>query len=74
MRKISFCAAGIAVLLILIGVGTWIGVGTSTSTNALAGSTVSPIDMMTTAQGLPTSHYDDYSMVFDLSYQPTSGL
>ena len=30
MRKISFCAAGLAVL-ILIGVGTWIGVGTLSS-------------------------------------------
>jgi len=64
MRKISVCAAGAAVL-ILIGVGTWIGVGTGTSTPALAASTIDPSAMMTTATGLPTSHYDDYSVVFN---------
>jgi len=35
MRKISFCAAGVAVL-ILIGVGTSIGLGIGTSTPAAA--------------------------------------
>ena len=64
MRKISFCVAGVAVL-ILIGVGTWIAVGTGTSTPALAGSTIDPLAMMTSAKGLPTSHYDDYSVVFN---------
>ena len=64
MRKISFFAAGVAVL-ILIGVGTWIGVGTGTSTPALAGSTIDPFAMMVSAKGLPTSHYDDYSVVFN---------
>jgi hypothetical protein len=53
MRKISFFA----------GVG--IGVGTWTSTSALAGSTVDPFAMMTSAKDLPTSHYDDYSLVFN---------
>jgi len=62
MRKISFFA-GVAVL-ILIGVGTWIGVGTGTPT-ALAASTVDPFAMMTNAKDLPTSHYDDYSVVFN---------
>ena len=63
MRKISFLA-GVAVLF-LIGVVTWIGVGTSTSTTALAASTVSPLEMMMTAKDLPTSHYVDYSVVFN---------
>ena len=64
MRKISFCTAGLAVL-ILIGVGTWIGVGTLTATSVFAGSTVDPLAMMMIAKDLPTSHYDD------LSYQPS---
>ena len=64
MRKISVCAAGVAVL-ILIGVKPWIGVGTGTSTPALAASTVDPSAMMMGAKDLPTSHYDDYSVVFN---------
>ena len=64
MRKISFCAAGVAVLF-LISVGTWIGVGKGTSTPALAASTIDPFAMMTSAKDLPTSHYDDYSVVFN---------
>jgi len=64
MRKISVCAAGVAVL-ILIGVGTWIGVGTGTSTPAFAASTISPLEMMMTVKDLPTSHYNDYSVVFN---------
>jgi hypothetical protein len=63
MRKISFFA-GVAVLF-LIGVGTWIGVGTGTSTPALAASTIDPFAMMTIAKDLPTSHYVDYSVVFN---------
>jgi hypothetical protein len=34
-------------------------------TNALAGSTVDPLAMMTSAKDLPTSRYDDYSVVFN---------
>ena len=52
-------------MLILIGVGTWIGVGTGTPTTALAASTVDPFAMMAGAKALPTSHYDDYSVVFN---------
>jgi hypothetical protein len=62
MRKLSFLAVAV---LILIGVGTWIGVGTGTPTTALAASTVDPFAMMTSAKDLPTSHYDDYSIVFN---------
>ena len=56
MRKISVCAAGVAVL-ILIGVGTWIGLRTKTWTPALATtSTVDPFAMMTSAKDLPTCY------------------
>ena len=64
MRKISFCVAGVAVL-ILIGVGTWIAASTGTSTPALAGSTIDPLAMMMSVKNLPTSHYVDYSVVFN---------
>jgi len=64
MRKISFCVAGVAVL-ILIGVGTWIAVGTGTSTPALAGSTIDPLAMMMSVTNLPPPHHVDYSVVFN---------
>ena len=62
MRKLSFLAVAV---LILIGVGTWIGVGTGTPTIALAASNVDPFAMMAGAKALPTSQYDDYSVVFN---------
>ena len=62
MRKISFFA-GVVAALVLVGVGTWIGVGKGTSTKAFAGS-ADPSAMMTSATGLRTSYYDDYSVVF----------
>ena len=61
MRKISLFA-GVVSVLVLIGVGTWIGVG---STTALAASTIDPFAMMVSAKDLPTSHYVDYSVVFN---------
>jgi len=64
MRKIVVFAAGVATGVV-IAVGTWIGVGTITTTSAFAGSTIDPLAMMTGAKGLPTSHYDDYSLVFN---------
>jgi hypothetical protein len=64
MRKISLFAAAVAVL-VLTGVGTWIGVGTGTPTAALAGSAIDPSAMMTSAKDLRTSHYHDYSLVFN---------
>jgi hypothetical protein len=64
MRKISVVAVGVAVLF-LFSVGTWIGVETGTPTRALAASTIDPSAMMTSAKDLPTSHYDDYSVVFN---------
>jgi hypothetical protein len=63
MRKISVFA-GVAVSF-LIGVGAWIGVGTWTSSSALADSTVDPFAMMVSAKNLPTSHFVDYSLVFN---------
>jgi hypothetical protein len=61
MRKISFFA-GVAALFLI---GTWIGVGTWTSTTALADSTIHPLAMMMSIKDLPTSHYVDYSVVFN---------
>jgi hypothetical protein len=61
MRNIGLLvAAGAA--LVLIGIATWVGVRTFSPTSALAGSTVIPSAMIG-AKGLPTSHYDDYSLV-----------
>ena len=65
MRKISLFA-GVVAVLVLIGVGAWIdGAGTSISTPALAASTIDPYAMMVSAKDLPTSHYVDYSVVFN---------
>jgi hypothetical protein len=64
MRKISVFCAGVAVL-ILLSVGTWIGLGTAIPTTALAASTIDPSAMMASAKDLPTSHYVDYSVVFN---------
>ena len=61
MRKISIFATA----LILIGVGAWIGVGRFSLTTAFAGSSIDPFAMMTAAKDLPTSHYVDYSVVFN---------
>jgi hypothetical protein len=62
MRKTTLFVAAVAAL-VLIGFGAWIGVRTLTPTGALAGSADQPPVMMTGAKGLPTSHYDDYSIV-----------
>jgi hypothetical protein len=64
MHKAILFAAAVTVL-VLTGVGTWIGVGTGTPTAALAGSTIDPSAMMTSAKDLPTSHFHDYSLVFN---------
>jgi hypothetical protein len=64
MRKIILFAAGVATGIV-IAIGTWIGVGTITTDSALASSTaVDPLAMTTSMKDLPTSHYDDYSVVF----------
>jgi hypothetical protein len=64
MRKIILFAAGFAAGVVLL-IATWIGVGTVPPTSALAGSTaVDPFAMTTGVKDLPTSHYDDYSVVF----------
>ena len=54
----------IAALLILIGLQTWT-VPTTHAFVAVAG--INPSEMMTTAKNLPTSHYDDYFVVFNRS-------
>ena len=61
MRKIALFAAALAAL-VLISVGTWTGVRTL-PVSAIAGSTVHA-SAMTGTKGRPTSHYDDYSLVF----------
>jgi hypothetical protein len=58
MRKISLFAGVVAVLVL-------IGVGTGPSTSALAASTIDPYAMMVSAKDVPTSHYVDYSVVFN---------
>jgi hypothetical protein len=64
MRKITLFVAGV-IVGVMISVGTWIGVGTMITTTALAGSSLDPFAMMMGAKDLPTSHYDDYSLVFN---------
>ena len=60
MRKIGYFAA--AAVLILIGLATW----TVPTTQAFVASAgVDPLGMMITARDLPTSHFDDYSVVFN---------
>jgi hypothetical protein len=64
MRKIILFVAGVATGVV-ISIGTWIGVGAIAPTTALADSTMDPLAMMTGAKDLPTSHYDDYTLVFN---------
>ncbi len=62
MRKISLIA--VAAVLILIGVGVEAGAWSVSTAGAHAASTgIDPSGLMT-AKDLPTSHYDDYSLVF----------
>jgi len=60
MRTIGYLVA--AAVLILIGLGLW----TVPTTQALVPSIgIDPLTMMSTATNLPTSHYVDYSLVFN---------
>ena len=60
MRTIGYFAA--AAVLILIGLGLW----TVPTTQAFVPTVnVDPMAMMSTATNLPTSHYVDYSLVFN---------
>ena len=60
MRTIGYFAA--AAVLILIGLGLW----TVPNTQAFVPSIgIDPLTMMSTATNLPTSHYVDYSLVFN---------
>ena len=63
MRIVLFVAGVTAG--VMIGIGIWIAMATMTPTSALAGSTVDPSAMMAVAKDLPTSHYVDYSLVFN---------
>jgi hypothetical protein len=64
MRKITLFVAGV-IAGVMISVGTWFVVGTMTPSTALAASNVDPFAMMAGAKALPTSQYDDYSVVFN---------
>jgi hypothetical protein len=60
MRTIGYFAA--AAVLILIGLGLW----TVPTTQAFVPTvSVDPMAMTSTATNLPTSHYVDYSLVFN---------
>jgi len=60
MRTIGYFVA--AAVLILIALGMW----TVPSTQALVPSVgIDPTAMTSTITGLPVSHYDDYSLVFN---------
>jgi hypothetical protein len=63
MRKIILFVVGVATGVV-ISIGTWIGVGAIAPTTALADSTMDPLAMTAGMKDLPTSHYDDYSVVF----------
>ena len=60
MRKIALFPAALTALVLYCR--KWTGVRTY-PISALAGSTVHA-SAMTSAKGRPTSHYDDYSLVF----------
>jgi len=67
MRKTKVFAAA-AAALILAGIGGW----ASSTVNAGRTAAVIPINAqmdpfqeMVKAKGLPTSHYDDYSLIFN---------
>jgi hypothetical protein len=64
LQKIILFVAGV-IAGVMLSIGTWIVVGTATPTSAFAGSTVDPFAMMTGAKDLPTSRYDDYSLIFN---------
>jgi len=62
MRKISLIAATAA--LILVGVGMEAGALATATTPALTANPVMGPSGSADAKDLPTSHYDDYSLVF----------
>ena len=60
MRTIGYFAA--AAVLVLIGLGT---LTVPTTQAFVAAPGIDPLGMMATAKNLPTSHYADYSVVFN---------
>jgi hypothetical protein len=65
MRKTSMFA--VAATLIVAGVGTW-AASTTVNTASVAATTangIEPLQVMMTANELPTLHYADYTFVFD---------
>jgi len=65
MRKIGLLAVA---ALILAGVGGWVSSTIHAPGTAAALPTsiqIDPFQAMVKAKGLPTSHYDDYSLIFN---------
>jgi hypothetical protein len=64
MRKISLYV--IATFLILTGVGGWIASTTQARVEALIlAETINPSQITTSARGLPTEQFADYTFVFN---------
>jgi hypothetical protein len=63
MRKISLFA--VAAALILAGIGSWAASTTQARVDTPARAGVDTFQIMINASNLPTSHYVDYSLVFN---------
>jgi hypothetical protein len=67
MRKTKVFAVA-AAALILAGVGGWVNSTINAGRTAVATPIIvqmDPFQEMLKAKGLPTSHYDDYSLIFN---------
>ncbi|MGB9388842.1 MAG: hypothetical protein WCB70_02445 [Xanthobacteraceae bacterium] len=73
-RLLQGAAAGAvatAITLILVGIGAWT-IFAAAPVAALAQPGLDPLQMMTNATALPTSHYVYYSVVFNCNGAPTT--
>ncbi|MFZ0151648.1 MAG: hypothetical protein WAM72_25520 [Xanthobacteraceae bacterium] len=67
-RLLQGAAAGAvatAITLILVGIGAWTIFATAPVAALAQQPGLDPLQMMTNATALPTSHYVDYSVVFN---------
>jgi len=68
MRKTKLLAVAAAAALILAGLGGWASSTTQLHGTKAAASIrvqIDPFQAMVNANSLPTSHYDDFSVVFN---------